>query len=207
MILLTAFEPFDETGMNSSQAALTEFLLRQRNRLPVDGIILPVAYNSDFRSLLPQIDRLQPSAILLTGQSTHSAIAVELKAVNLKLITLRSEPGNPSSHTYPIIPSAPQSYETTVPASHLVSAIKDAGVPAFTSDDAGTYACNHIFFRSLHHTHTRALNIPVGFLHFPRLPEQAIAIMGNETRVPSMSLDLLVWALEAAVTTVLTQSS
>jgi pyroglutamyl-peptidase len=46
----------------------------------------------------------------------------------------------------------------------------------------------------MHHIEEEELGIPGGFIHVPSLPEQAMKKQG-----PSMSLDLIVKALEMAV--------
>ncbi len=76
----------------------------------------------------------------------------------------------------------------------LIKAIEEAKVPVAISNSAGTFGCNHIFYDLMHYVEEKSLGIPGGFIHVPSLPEQAMKKLG-----PSMSLDLIVRALDAAL--------
>jgi pyroglutamyl-peptidase len=70
-------------------------------------------------------------------------------------------------------------------------AILRSGVPAFMSEDAGRYVCNHFYFRLLQHLPARCL-----FLHLPRLPEVEAAHGGDG---PTMTLETSERAVQAAI--------
>lgn len=207
MLLLTAFEPFDGTGINSSQEALRLFLQRHPdsiNGLPVAGVTLPVIYEEDVTALRRACDELQPRAILHLGQTSGSRVAVERVAVNLKLLNLEAarSNGQPPRHTLifgedsaPCTLDMPAALFSTLPVPSLVGALLAADVPAADSAHAGTYLCNHILFRSLHHARSRGLPMPIGFVHLPRLPQQ-VAPSKDGGKNGSLPLETLVRAIE-----------
>ncbi len=207
MLLLTAFEPFDGTGINSSQEAMREFLQRHPdsiNGLPVAGVTLPVVYEADVAALLPTWERLQPRAILHLGQTSGSVVGVERVALNLKLLNLEEarRDGQPPRHapifdedSLPATSDTPAALFSTLPVASVVDALLAADVPAADSAHAGTYLCNHILFRSLRHARSRGLPISIGFVHLPRLPQQVSALK-SDGKNGSLPVETLVRAIE-----------
>lgn len=197
MLLLTAFEPFDGTGLNSSEQALREFLRLHPSEIggvAVASTILPVAFDEDVRALHHFCESLAgpPRAILHLGQTHEGVVAVEERAVNLRLPGTRDW-GTKDEHIA-ICSGAPRFLASTFPAQAILSALESAGVPARLSTDAGTYLCNHILFRSLHRAASEGEPQSVGFLHLPRLSEQ----LGPGEEPASLPLQVLARAVEAA---------
>ena len=91
----------------------------------------------------------------------------------------------------PIDPQGPAAYFATLPVRDMVNAIRSVGLPATLSYSAGAFVCNDLLYSLLHHF--RDNDLPIGFIHVPFLPEQA------GEGVPSMTLDDIVSALEAAI--------
>jgi pyroglutamyl-peptidase len=56
--------------------------------------------------------------------------------------------------------------------------------------------CNQIFYNLMDYLARKGIEIPAGFIHIPRLPEQAL-----DATLPSMSLDLSARAMEVVVET------
>ena len=98
----------------------------------------------------------------------------------------------------PIEPDGPIAYWATIPVREVVEAIRQEGIPATLSYSAGTFVCNHVFYSACHFAAGRGLDIKVGFIHVPYLPEQAL----EKDAAPSMSQECVVRAVEAAVRTV-----
>jgi pyroglutamyl-peptidase len=92
------------------------------------------------------------------------------------------------------VEDGPVAYFSTLPLRKMLAAIEEEKVPVAISNSAGTFGCNHIFYDLMHYIEENALEIPGGFIHVPSLPEQAMKKLG-----PSMSLDLIVRALDAAL--------
>ena len=77
----------------------------------------------------------------------------------------------------------------------MTDAIRNAGLPSALSNTAGTFVCNHLMYGVLHHLHQNHKSIKAGFIHVPYIPEQT----ADKPGVPSMPLDDIVRALEAAI--------
>jgi len=94
----------------------------------------------------------------------------------------------------PLREGGPAAYFTTLPFREILAALKEAKIPAALSNSAGTVGCNQIFYHLMDYLAREEIDIPAGFVHVPRLPEQALG-----KRMPSMSLDLSARALEIVV--------
>ncbi|HAI86122.1 MAG TPA: hypothetical protein DCL63_03930 [Firmicutes bacterium] len=95
----------------------------------------------------------------------------------------------------PIDPAGPVAYWASIPVREVVEAVRHKGIPAAVSYSAGTFVCNHVFYSTCHFVAARGLQVKVGFIHVPYLPEQAV----EKDQVPSMSEECVIAALEAAV--------
>ncbi len=68
--------------------------------------------------------------------------------------------------------TAPEWLEAAAPVSAMARAIKEAGIPARVSRNAGGFVCNHLYFGALQYLSDKRLAIPAVFVHLPVTPEQ-----------------------------------
>lgn len=193
--LLTAFEPFDGTGLNSSIAACRAFLERWGSEFDLRFAVLPVQYGPDAAAVERALAEEPVDVILHTGQATGaSVVRVERIAVNVRYGSDSMDRAMPEwSHPQQEIdPGAPRAYFSTLPVEQVAAAIRASGVPAAVSNHAGIYLCNHALYQSLRRSELRQCGTRAGFLHLPCLPEQA-------TEQPSMPAGTLAQAIYAAV--------
>ncbi len=144
----------------------------------------------------------KPALVLSLGLAAGATcLEVERFAVNLRL----AEPGDPAKPLAPnvaqsvIVPDGMCALFATVDAERMAAAIRDkAGVPARAHGYAGAYACNHVFFQTLHYAHAMgfAATAPA-FIHLPLSSEQAIA--ENKMHLPSLPLDMMTAGVRAAL--------
>jgi pyroglutamyl-peptidase len=187
-VLVTGFEPFDSSGINSSQQLVDA----------LDGgvakALLPVSFARAGDELRRAIREAEPAVVICFGQADGSVgISIERFALNLDDAAAVDNEAAHGSGTA-IDPDGPLAYASTLPVDELVAALHEQGIPASASRDAGGYLCNHIFYvlmRAIEQEHPQARG---GFVHVPLLPEQAL---GKAT--PSMSLESLVGAARVIV--------
>ena len=98
----------------------------------------------------------------------------------------------------PIVAEGPAAWFSTLPIKAMVSAMREAGIPASVSQTAGTFVCNHVMYGLLHKLRD-IQDVKGGFIHIPYLPEQAAAHPG----APSMAAETVRQALEIAIVTAL----
>ena len=95
----------------------------------------------------------------------------------------------------PVCPQGPAAYFATVPIKAMVRRIQERNIPASVSNSAGTFVCNHVLYGVCHLLATQYPGKRSGFIHIPFLPGQVI----DKKNMPSMSQEMMVEAIEAAI--------
>jgi len=197
-ILLTGYEPFLDFTRNPSTEACKLLAGKTIDGYEVVVEELPMRYK-EIRGLIRDlIDKHEPAAAISTGVSSLAPdICVERVAINVG-----SADGGPNfgydKLDQALNPDGPTAYWSTLPIREIVEKINTEGIPARISNTAGTQGCNLAFYHLMDYVAEKQLGIPTGFIHIPRLPENAVG-----TRNPSMSLESSAKALEIAVKTVI----
>ncbi|CAH6635369.1 pyroglutamyl-peptidase I [Pseudocitrobacter vendiensis] len=197
-VLITGFEPFDGEAVNPSW----EVVSRLDNAIIGGGRVvarqLPCVFGEALIELNAAIDSLSPTLVLSVGQAGgRTDISVERVAINVDDARIPDNRGNQPVDT-PIVANGPAAWFSSLPIKAIVSALRDAGVPASVSQTAGTFVCNHVMYGLLH----KLSGIPEakgGFIHIPYLPQQAAAHPG----APSMAAETVRQGLELAIATAL----
>ena len=197
-ILITGFEPFGEYPLNPSQL-LVHKLPDQRSHYTLVKDILPVHHALAPQKLITLLNEHQPDAVIAFGlASSRAMISLERVAINLLDYVIPDNAGVTFTNQA-VVKDGPAAYFSTLPLEHLLTALKDAGIPAETSLSAGAYLCNQIFYHIMHKLATENLTIPAGFIHLPALPEQAAR---SQKPMSSMPFDSLLTAGDIILETV-----
>lgn len=155
--------------------------------------VLPVEYERAWPVLEQFLHATKPDYVLCIGQAEgRSAVSIETTARNLDDAKIADNAGV-LRHNNPISIDGPAERATTLPVQDLIAAVTALGIAAESSDTAGTFLCNHIFFRvqeALAGTSARS-----GFIHVPLMSEQAVDFPG----LPTMPLTEMVTAIEAVL--------
>lgn len=159
-ILITGFEPFAGLPYNPSQALLGHLPDVLCGR-PVLRAVLPV----DTRQLPRELDRLyaqRPALVLHTGLAQSRAVlTIERRAVN-QLDFDQADNAGLLIRAVPVIADAAAALQVRLPVDAILAALLDAGIPAESSDSAGTFLCNQALFYGLVRLPQA---IPMGFIH------------------------------------------
>lgn len=186
-LLITGFEPFQQEPINPSWEAVAA-LPSDIGPWHLEKLRLPTVFGQAAELALARAAVLKPQAILSLGQAGgREAVTPEVVAVNLQDARIPDNAGN-QPQGEPIVPAGWDGYFTTLPVRSLAQQAAEKGFPCRLSYSAGTYVCNDVFYRLLHHyksTETR-----VGFIHVPFLPIQA------KEGQPSLSLTQITEVLE-----------
>ena len=196
-ILLTAFDPFGGEKLNPAEqaAALVPETVAGAS---VIKLTVPTVFGRSVETVTEAIRREKPDAVLMIGQAGgRSAVSVERVAINLCSAPIADNEGNMPVEE-PVDASAPAAYFSTLPIVRIVSAIREAGVPAVISNTAGTYVCNQLMYGVLHFIEREGLPIRAGFIHIPFAPEQAAR---QSVPAPSMSIEDSAKAIAIAIRT------
>jgi len=190
--LLTAFEPFDGSGLNSSLAGCELFVAQWGDLFDHRFAVLPVEYGADTEAVERAVAERPPDVVLHTGQSRPAEmILVERIAVNVRYAEVSAgTPPRERPQTL-IDPQEPPALFATLPVQELADAIRAEGVPAAVSNHAGIYLCNHVLYRSLLRASRGGSRYRAGFLHAPRLPEQ---VAPGEPAMPAAQIARAIFA-------------
>lgn len=189
-LLVTGFEPFGGETVNPAWEAVQR-LPERIGAWELTKLQVPTVFGSAAECVLSRAQTLLPDAVVCVGQAgRRRAVTPELVAINLQYASIADNRGQ-QPQDVPCVLGAPNAYFSTLPVRRMAEAIRAAGLPGELSYSAGSFVCNDLLFRLLHRydgTQTR-----VCFIHVPYLPEQA------KNGVPSMQLDDIIRALEAAI--------
>lgn len=177
-ILLTGFEPFNNTDINPSE----EIVKSMPNY--IEGIalikeILPVEFKKAGQMIKELLKQHKPDVVISIGQAgNRSEISIERVAINLDCV--RSSDGNrmlaDNAGEMPVDEKIEEegesAYFSNLPIWDLVNVIQDKGIPVAVSYTAGAYVCNHVMYTVLYEVNKHYPDMKAGFIHVPLLPEQ-----------------------------------
>lgn len=188
-VLITGFEPNDDSENASELVVLS---LRDH---PTQELIQYID-NIDFKimpgntSILEQeVDKTlkasEPDICIGVGQARgYNKIALERMAKNLRyFVTLDREGNAPKGES--IVANASIAYwNSLLDLDSLVPLLENHNIPAKVSNDGGTHLCNQVFYHFLHWREIHNLDMKVGFVHIPALPEQVIKYWSESPFMP-----------------------
>ncbi len=199
-VLLTGFEPFGGEAGNPSwdavQALDGECIASHR----VVARCLPVAFGASLDALREAIDELGPALVLCVGQAGGRAqLSLERVAINVDDARIADNAGACPIDAA-VVAGGPTAYFSDLPIKAMLSALREAGIPAEVSQTAGTYVCNHVFY-GLMHALRDAAGVRGGFIHIPFSTAQAAAHLGAPSLPIATASQALRIALRVALTT------
>ena len=201
-VLVTGFEPFGGDPENPTELIAKELDGKTLEGARVFGRVLPVSVRRAAPELERALAEVEPDVVINLGLApTYSNVAVERVALNLIDARIPDNDGYQPIDE-PIVEDAPPAYFSTLPVRAIVKELRSEGIPAVISYSAGTYLCNYVMFRTLHHSHVHGFPKKAGFIHVPYTPEQVVDkffLLGRNT--PSMCLETEIRAVETAIRT------
>jgi pyroglutamyl-peptidase len=149
-VLVAGFAPWDGLSSNPSGELAEDF----------GGVVLPVHWTRADRILERAIRKRRPEGLLLLGLAEgRRRLSLERFALNLDYSSLQAWRRDRRIET-----GAAWLREGRLPWTPILRAWARAGIPAERSHHAGTFLCNHVYFRAL-----GRFRGPCGFLHLPPL--------------------------------------
>ena len=196
-ILLTAFEPFGGERVNPAQEAVW----RVKDEIAGAQIVkidVPVVFGKSIETVRRAMEREKPDAVLCIGQAGgRTGLTPERVAINMDDARIPDNEGNQPVDR-PVFPDGAPAYFSSLPVKAIITAIREAGVPASLSNTAGTYVCNHLMYGVLYHIEKTFSGTRGGFMHVPFLHEQVT----ERPNTASLSVRDIVTGIEAAITAI-----
>lgn len=192
-VLISGFKPFGGATLNPSELLVNVLERDQISGVELFTVVLPVEFDRSAEILLEKVKQIQPDIVIAFGQAEgRTAINPEKIAINLDDARIPDNSGDERKKVV-IDKNGSDSYVTTLPIENMVDAMKRAGYPAEISLSAGTFVCNHIFYKL--QKILIGSNIRSGFVHLPLVTEQSSEFPGKFT----MDLEDMVNATKAAI--------
>jgi pyroglutamyl-peptidase len=172
--LLTGFEPFLDHPINPTQEVVQALNKQIIGEFEVIGHILPVVFDDAGEKVLQLIEETQPDAIISLGLAAgRTKITPERVAINCRDGAVDNS--GKRWEDAPIEEEGDVAYFSSLPIREMVHKMKEAQLPAEISNSAGTYVCNNVMYKALHHLHKKGhTHIPAGFIHIPANHELTI---------------------------------
>lgn len=193
-ILVTGFDPFGGEEVNPA----IETVKRLPDTIGGAKIIkleIPTVCHQSLRVIDEAIAGYDPDVVLSVGQAGgRPDITVERVGINVDDCRIPDNAGNQIVDE-PIYADGPAAYFVTVPIKAMVQRIRERNIPASVSNTAGTFVCNHVTYGVCHLLAVKYPGKRSGFIHIPFLPQQAV----DKKNMPSMSQDMMVEAIAAAI--------
>jgi len=175
-ILLTGFGPFPGVPDNASQRfvpKLAHLAARRFSAHRVVARILPTEWEKAPTRLKIHYDREHPKLVLHFGVSAKaSSFVIEMLSRNV------CRPAEDATGSLPrstvVAKGGPDTIATRLPAEEICTRLIRLKVPAVLSDDAGSYLCNSVYYRSLLFAEQGMHPAMVGFFHIPQAIEPAL---------------------------------
>jgi len=195
-IVLTGFEPFGGSDINPSILACKEVSRKKFEGYEVSVHEIPLNFSNIKSNIQQIVHQEKPDIVICTGQSPRSVISLERVAINIADISKSAYNCGAKPNDVILENEGDDGYFSTLPIRKIFLELEKNKIPVEISNSAGTYGCNQIFYHLMFFLKLKKYKIPAGFVHVPSLPEQVVG-----KRIPSMSLDLIVQALELIIRT------
>jgi len=191
-ILVTGFDTFGKLAFNPSEMIVAQLAAGPRTTFgeELHCHVLPTAYDKAAKNIVTLMRKTRPSLVLGLGASaTRDKICLERFALNLDDAAIEDNIGC-IRRGQEIAIGGPAALKTNVNVAAVLNRLADAGVPAEISNHAGTFVCNHVYYRVLHRLEKELPQSRCLFVHVP-VPAAESATSQASSKTPWSMADLL----------------
>ncbi|MDO9384705.1 MAG: pyroglutamyl-peptidase I [Hyphomicrobiaceae bacterium] len=183
-ILLTGFGPFPGIPENLTSRLVPEVAQRAIRRFRGHAVVSEI-FPTEWTRAPQRLDELyqqhSPKLVLHFGVSERATgFQIETTAFNRCLSLTDAAGCLPSA--LEIDPAGSASMSTRLPAEDIVARLRSLNLPASLSPDAGSYLCNSIFYRTLHHAAALPRAAVAGFVHIPAKLDDSAGVQADAAR-------------------------
>ena len=145
-ILMTAFDPFGGSSINPAWEVVSR-LRTDWNGAELKPLLVPTVFGEAETLANGEAARWGADVVICVGQAGgRFEISFERIAVNLDDASIPDNRGNQPQDML-ITPGGQNAYFSNLPVKRMAEAVRQAGIPATVSDTAGTFVCNHLFYK------------------------------------------------------------
>lgn len=193
-LLLTGFEPFLNYPINPTEEIVQALDGAVIGDYMVCSKLLPVEFRLSGDRIIEYIQDILPDAVISLG------LAAGRSQITLERIGINCADGEKDNTGYKplgerIVADGADGMFTSLPLNRMLEGLIEAGYPASISNSAGTYVCNQVMYRVLHHLQETKQSKQAGFIHVPANHSLALH-MG---KIPSWSQQDLEEAVQVLI--------
>lgn len=193
VVLITGYEPFGGDTYNPSLEVARRLAGMEYGDYVFRHAEIPVNRKKCVPAMIEAIEKYHPEIVVCTGLAGgRTAVGVERVAINVTDFPIPDNEGYISLNEI-IDPDGPAAYFSTLPIRAIVKQVREAGIPAYVSNTAGTFCCNMVMYGTLNYLAKNNLAVRAGFVHVPFTPEM---VAEKDEIIPTMALETIQKAIE-----------
>jgi pyroglutamyl-peptidase len=167
VVLLTGFGPFPSVPVNATMTLVPRLARAAKTLFPgihFEHAILPTEWDAAPARVDRLVARLKPDLVIHFGVSRRArGFEIERRGRNVRALSADACGAIPNDTC--IDDDGPDLHPSRLPVAEIVVRLRQRGIPAFQSWNAGTYLCNATLFHALASRPLRP--VPTGFVHIP----------------------------------------
>lgn len=170
-VLLTGFEPFGGSEVNSSWETAVRVGQLAPKGVCMETLLLPVSFVKAGEMIREALREKRPDVLVMLGQrGKGESIDIERIAINMM------DASNPDNDGYQpqeqtIVDEGEAAYFSNLPVKTLRDDLQHRGIPARVSNSAGLYVCNSTYYNALNEIYEQGLSTKALFIHLPIISE------------------------------------
>ena len=189
-ILVTGFGPFPGAPFNPTEVLVKRLRRMRVGRTEIVTHIFKTSYQAVDRDLPKLLKRHKPDTILMFGLAARARIIrIETRAQNA-LAQLPDAAGKTPRRSA-IAAGKPPALPMAVPAQLLLKALRETGVRARLSRDAGRYLCNYLCWRATEAASGKDGPGVAAFVHVPLVGRNSLLTADDLVRAGTRVLAAL----------------
>ncbi len=171
-VILTGFEPFGGSDVNSSWETAVRVKQLPHTGIELEVLQLPVSFKRAGEAIREILQTKRPDILVVLGQRGRGQnLDIERIAVNLM------DSANPDNDGFcpqeqRIADDGDSAYFSNIPVKILRDALLSRGMPAKVSNSAGLYVCNSTYYNALDEIYKYSLQVKAVFVHLPKLDDK-----------------------------------
>ena len=171
-VILTGFEPFGGSDVNSSWETAVRVKQLPHTGIELEVLQLPVSFKRAGEAIREILQTKRPDILVVLGpRGRGQNLDIERIAVNLM------DSANPDNDGFcpqeqRIADDGDSAYFSNIPVKILRDALLSRGMPAKVSNSAGLYVCNSTYYNALDEIYKYSLQVKAVFVHLPKLDDK-----------------------------------
>jgi pyroglutamyl-peptidase len=170
-VLLTGFEPFGDSDINSSWETASQIGQHTISGVDIEVVRLPVSFIGSGKLIRKLLQTHKPDVLVMLGQrGKGQSVDIERIAINM-MDSVNPDNDGFSPRELPIVENGSNAYFSNMSVKTLKDALEKSNIPSKVSNSAGLYVCNSTYYHALSEIFYNELPTKAVFVHLPKLSD------------------------------------